>query len=782
MPRISKKFALLLVLAMMATMFVGMGTASATSTNTALTVPTVTVGNGNTLGNIQILETSIGSIGGGTYQQVVVTLPAGSSWPTVPTAGNLTSFVNCPTYNANGNPNGVTNTQIGFVSGSSRTLVFNITGRSTLTTNAPTPDSNFAAQINLLFTGNSAVNIASGAADFAVNILDTTGAISSGDVINAHVGVGGTTSYALSAPTVSQGSANLGIIRIVENTAGALSAVTGSNSITVTLPQGVTFNSATATLAGGFAAAAVTTNGTISNNSSGLSKATFLVNAVSTGLPGIIDITPNVTVDLNATKGEIIATIGGTNTYITPTTVVIGKYGEYGITAACDNPTNIYAGRVDAKIGTVVMTENVFATLIQGRAVYLEAPEGCKWVTAPTPVTTKSSLQLIKGGTDGILAGSSNRIATYTVNNDSDAVASVVEFRQGTLSVPADFPAGDLVLTFAGTAGAVADDGSKVTVKSATVVTPVTLTGATPSPTIIIGAQNQTDTSFEVVEAGVGAIAAKGPQPGTVISAYTYDAASQTFTPVYNNTNSIYNAYLYIETPSGVTFTELPELSVTGDIKIDTNGVKLSTDGSTIIIPITYSSTTTASTLSFKNVHFTVDRTVPQGPMKLSVTGNAVDQWFLYYAQGSYTTAAEGQVANVTTPAPDQQNKTATFVIGQSSFTLEGVDITMDVAPYIKDGRTFLPIAYVAQALGIDVEKNITWDATNQTVTLMKGDKVLQLKVGSTTMLVNGAAITMDAAPEINNSRTCLPVALVAKAFGQTIAWDAATQTVTINP
>ncbi len=781
MPRISKKFALLLVLAMMATMFVGMGSVSAATTNSALTIPTVSVSTtAQTLGTIQLVESTIGSIGsntiGGTvYEQVVVTLPSGSKFATAATAGTLDQFVKCPANNTSGTPNGVADGNIQFVNATDRFVVFNITGRS------GTPDN--PAVINLLFNGaSSQVIISSGAADYAVNILDTTNAISSGDVINAHVAVGGTSAYALSAPTVSQGTGrNLGIIRIVENTKEALDNTASHNSISVTMPEGVTITDATCTTAGGFPANSITNgSGTVNTavlgtSSSGLSKATFYVINKSQALPGIIDIALSVTVDLNAKKGDIVATIGGSNTFITPTTVIVGKYGEYGITAKCDDPTNIYAGRVDAKIGTFVITENVVATLVEGRSVNLELPEGCRWVTVPTPVTTKSSLRLTDGQK---LSGSSERIASYKVYASTGS-ASTVEFRQGTVSVPADFPAGDLNITFSGTAGAEADDGSKVTVKVATIVAPITLTGATPSPTIIIGAQDQTDTSFEVVEAGVGALAAKGPTTGTTVTAWRL-VSGTTFEPVYSSSGSTYNAELWIQAPAGVYFTELPEVSVTGDLKIDTNGVKLSSDDKNIILPITTSSTSTASTISFKNVHFTVDRTVPQGAMKLTATGTAVDQWFRYYEESSLTAAAKGQVAQVTTPAPDAQNKVATFVVGQSTFTLEGVEITMDVAPYIKDSRTFLPIAYVGQALGIDAN-NINWDGVNQTVTLMKGDKVLQLKIGSTTMLVNGVALTLDAAPEINNSRTCLPIALVAKAFGESASWDAATQTVTIQ-
>ncbi len=64
----------------------------------------------------------------------------------------------------------------------------------------------------------------------------------------------------------------------------------------------------------------------------------------------------------------------------------------------------------------------------------------------------------------------------------------------------------------------------------------------------------------------------------------------------------------------------------------------------------------------------------------------------------------------------------------------------------------------------------------------MKGDKVVQLKVGSTTMLVNGAAVTMDAAPQnVDPGYVCLPIRFVAQAIGANFDWDAATQQVSIE-
>lgn len=123
---------------------------------------------------------------------------------------------------------------------------------------------------------------------------------------------------------------------------------------------------------------------------------------------------------------------------------------------------------------------------------------------------------------------------------------------------------------------------------------------------------------------------------------------------------------------------------------------------------------------------------------------------------------------------------TASFEVGSTSYNINGYTQTMEVAPYVSNGRTYMPILYVANALSIQ-ENDIKWDPHIQSITLMKGDKVVQLKIGSTTLLVNGAAIRMDVAPEINNGRTCLPISLIAQAFGAYASWDFETQTVRLS-
>ncbi|MEA4924006.1 MAG: copper amine oxidase N-terminal domain-containing protein [Syntrophomonadaceae bacterium] len=119
------------------------------------------------------------------------------------------------------------------------------------------------------------------------------------------------------------------------------------------------------------------------------------------------------------------------------------------------------------------------------------------------------------------------------------------------------------------------------------------------------------------------------------------------------------------------------------------------------------------------------------------------------------------------------------FEVGSTSYSVDGVANSMDVAPYIKDGRTYVPVAYLAKAMGIPVN-NVVWDAQTAKVTLTKGDQTLQMQIGNKTLLVNGAARQMDVAPEITSGRTFLPASFVAQGFGYSVNWDAASQIVSL--
>jgi len=106
---------------------------------------------------------------------------------------------------------------------------------------------------------------------------------------------------------------------------------------------------------------------------------------------------------------------------------------------------------------------------------------------------------------------------------------------------------------------------------------------------------------------------------------------------------------------------------------------------------------------------------------------------------------------------------------GSGEFTMQ-----TDAAPFIENGRTYLPIRFVAEAFGIYT----TWDNTTKTAVLERGATTVRVTIGSKNMAVikNGSesTVAMDVAPLIRDGRTFLPIRFIAEAFGLGVEWDGA--------
>jgi hypothetical protein len=120
--------------------------------------------------------------------------------------------------------------------------------------------------------------------------------------------------------------------------------------------------------------------------------------------------------------------------------------------------------------------------------------------------------------------------------------------------------------------------------------------------------------------------------------------------------------------------------------------------------------------------------------------------------------------------------QTIDFVIGQGFYTVDGVVYAMDGAPLNLNGRSLVPVRYLADALGAQT----AWDPSTQQVTVSKGDISIKMAIGRDTIDINGTVSQMDASPVVENGRTYLPARYIAEAFNDTVSWDAATQTVSI--
>ena len=121
-------------------------------------------------------------------------------------------------------------------------------------------------------------------------------------------------------------------------------------------------------------------------------------------------------------------------------------------------------------------------------------------------------------------------------------------------------------------------------------------------------------------------------------------------------------------------------------------------------------------------------------------------------------------------PLPETPGDLIRVVVGSTP-------VVFDQPPIIADGRTLVPLRAIFEAMGAEVD----FDQSTQTVTAVRGDVSISLRIGSNTLVRNGVDIRLDVPAQIVGGRTLVPVRAIAESFGADVVWDQATRTVTVT-
>jgi hypothetical protein len=567
-------------------------------------------------------------------------------------------------------------------------------------------------------------------------------------------------------------------LRIEEDTPGALAD--GDESLKFVLPSGFEWGSVTITpgsstdafdlIWGGNAeinGVATTLENEIKVNADGDELTIDLPDGFETTEDTVFELTVTVKVEdeTDAQPGDVVVKVRG-DSDVSPQEIIVGQYGEYDVTIDTKGeiPT-IFAGKFDQVIADIVIKESVEGSLVNDRTIILTLPDNARW--GKVDEDNDSGVQLDFAG----FPGSDGKAAKWVVKNgpSNDAAELVLEDME---IIVEPGSSGDIVVEVSGTAGL---DGE--------------LTVAKVTPPVSISAQGKPNVK-------IGTVSEVGDLTITETEAGALDDDKD----------------IILDLPEGVKWASKPKVEVTeGDLELSYDGIKTQgkdgTDDNQLVIPVDNKSTE-PSTIKLTGVKLVVDRTVPEGDIAVKVQGNAALQTKDtgeiedYFGTSNYDpgdsvtvegfsydldngvffdktgTAAKTVVATVGTPAPEEVKQVASFVIGSTTYTVNGVENTMDVAAYTKDGRTYLPVRYVAYALGITPE-NILWDGSK--ATFISNGRVVQVTPGSSILSINGAPVTMDVVTEVVNGRVMVPFRWVAQAFGAQVEWDDATKTVTMT-
>lgn len=121
----------------------------------------------------------------------------------------------------------------------------------------------------------------------------------------------------------------------------------------------------------------------------------------------------------------------------------------------------------------------------------------------------------------------------------------------------------------------------------------------------------------------------------------------------------------------------------------------------------------------------------------------------------------------------------AAAVQGQDAISVlvDGSPLNLDVSPVIQNDRTLVPFRAIAEAMNI----NVQWDNQSRTVNASDGTISVRMQINNRTAYINNLPTTLDAAPQITNERTLIPLRFFSEAFNCQVDWDAALRKVSVT-
>lgn len=571
----------------------------------------------------------------------------------------------------------------------------------------------------------------------------------------------------------------------------AVNSITTDQIVKLTLPKGIKWNQIA--IGGNLAANGnamtsekpnadkVTAAGEYALANDGRSVYIFLDCTDEKAVRQVATLTSTISIDRTASEGDIDVDItsykafGNGNSITDASDLVIAKYGNESVevkTVGESDIPSVYTGFVQTNKDKynwiqVTLKETVKDSLQSGRFIDFDLPEEVQVVKTEGIRATLDKDAKLKNATDFAKLASNlidfdddKDLSNFSVTvPDNDATVAGNETWKAdkantfTLFIPVTIQAdytGDVKVDIKGAKAGI-DDTTLTVAKAVPVVTVEAKTTDVKN-----GVQKQAVSDIKITENVVG-----------------YMNAGTTLTVALDNLG-LTNALVFDDAKVEVT---------AGDLEINKTTIK---EG-VINIPIKEESTK-PSTISITGITATLNRTLPEGGYDLKI-GEAIEKGKSALIDNEKYNDEDFDVApvtvkgyiNIVTPADTNTVKVnASFVIGKTSYTNNGTEVTMDAAPYIAKNRTMVPIRYIANACGV-TDENITWNQATRTATISGPNNVVTIKMGSNTITTSNGVITMDTVAVNNGNRIYVPARFIANALGATVTWDAATQTVGIT-
>lgn len=116
--------------------------------------------------------------------------------------------------------------------------------------------------------------------------------------------------------------------------------------------------------------------------------------------------------------------------------------------------------------------------------------------------------------------------------------------------------------------------------------------------------------------------------------------------------------------------------------------------------------------------------------------------------------------------------------VGQAAVRVfvNGEQVVFDQQPIVIGSRVLVPVRGIFEKMGATV----VWIPDTRTVRAQRGTTSVELRIGSTAALVNGATVALDVPAQIVGGRTLVPLRFISESLGAQVDYNAGTRTVAI--
>lgn len=117
------------------------------------------------------------------------------------------------------------------------------------------------------------------------------------------------------------------------------------------------------------------------------------------------------------------------------------------------------------------------------------------------------------------------------------------------------------------------------------------------------------------------------------------------------------------------------------------------------------------------------------------------------------------------------------FKVKEAGVLVNKETLKTEFSPYIKDGRTFVPIREITEKLGA----NVKWNSKDESIKITLNGDVINMQINNPNVTVNGKKISLDKAqaPQLalyksprRETKTMVPLRFISETFGYEVNWN----------